>query len=496
MNAKDKEDYILRVENISKSFFKVKVVDNVSFGIRRGEVTALIGENGAGKSTLMKIVSGSLMLDEGNIYLDGKKIKFNSPFDAQNSGISIIHQELTIFNNMTGAQNVFAGREFTKLGFVNRKKTEEETNRILKSLKPDLDCTIPLNRLSSAEKQIIQICRALSLNSKIIIMDEPSASLSSGEVFALFKIIENLKKRNISIIYITHRMEEIYRISDRVIVLRDGKYIYSSETKNTDTETLIFMMTGKKFKDLYYKENLKPTRTILRISNVSRKNSLKNINLEVHENEILGITGLVGAQKTELARAIFGLDNIDEGEIYFNGENINISSPSKAIKLGIGFVAEDRQSQILFYLMSTMYNIDIGLLDHLSKYGFLNFVTAKKIAMNFINKCKIIPPDLNRKVKTLSGGNQQKVAISRWLAIHPKLLILDEPTRGVDVASRRDIYKMIGSIAKESNGIIVISSDLSEVLNICTRIIVMCKGEIKGKFDAQEVSEDKIRKLL
>jgi len=462
--------------------------------VRRGEVTALIGENGAGKSTLMKIVSGSLMLDEGNIYLDGKEIKFNSPFDAQNSGISIIHQELTIFNNMTGAQNVFAGREFTKLGFVNRKKAEEETNRILKSLKPDFDCTILLNRLSSAEKQIIQICRALSLNSKIIIMDEPSASLSSGEVFALFKIIENLKKRNISIIYITHRMEEIYRISDRVIVLRDGKYICNLETKNTDTETLIFMMTGKKFKDLYYKENLKPTRTILRISNVSRKNSLKNINLEVHENEILGITGLVGAQKTELARAIFGLDNIDEGEIYFNGKNVNISSPFKAIKLGIGFVAEDRQSQILFHLMSTMYNID--LLDHLSKYGFLNFVKAKKIAMNFINKFKIIPPDLNRKVKTLSGGNQQKVAISRWLAMHPKLLILDEPTRGVDVASRRDIYKMIGSIAKENNGIIVISSDLSEVLNICTRIIVMCKGEIKGKFDAQEINEDKIRKLL
>jgi len=491
-----KGDPLLRIENISKSFFNIKVLDSVSFDINRGEVNAIIGENGAGKSTLMKIISGALKPDNGNLYLDGKIVFFNSPVDAQKSAISIIYQELTVFNNMTGAENVFAGREFSKYGFVNRGKAEEKTKKILESLKPDLDCTIPLSKLSPAEKQIIQIARALSIDSKIIIMDEPSASLSSGEVNALFEIIRKLKNKHISIIYITHRIEEVYRISDRVHVLRDGKYIGCVETKKAKSETLIFMMTGKKFKDLYYKENLIPKKVILDIRALSKKDSFQNISFKLHESEILGITGLIGAQKTELARAIFGLDKVDDGEIFFNNEKVNINSPLKAIRLGIGFIAEDRQSQILFPLMDVVFNITITLLNNLSKFGFIDFFAARRVTEDFISKFKIIPRDPERKVKTFSGGNQQKIAIARWVSLHPKILILDEPTRGVDVSSRRDIYKMISSIAKENSGIIVISSDLSEIINISNKIIVMHHGKIKAYFDSNEISEDNLRNLL
>jgi len=489
-------DPILVVRGITKSFFGVVVLKDISINFEQGQVHAIVGENGAGKSTLIKIISGALKQDTGKIFLNGQSVIHKNPIDAQRHGISVIHQELTVFNNLSGAENIFLGREPLSLGFIDKKSLNKKAAEIVDSLKPGLSVDTPIWTLSPAEREIIQIARALSYNAKVIIMDEPTASLSSSEVDYLFKAINLLRNKKVTIIYITHRLDELDVIADKVTVLKDGRVVGTSNKNELNRSKIVFMMTGKQSTDLYFKETRKVGAEILKVEHLSRSDSFHDINFSVFEGEVLGITGLVGAQKTELVRSIFGLDKFQKGRIYFEKKPVLIKNANYAIKLGIGFVPEERQSQILFLSMTVQENLTLGILKAVSKFGFIIFSHLKEISNKIIFKFRIKPNNSLKKVKTLSGGNQQKVAIARWIPLKPKLLILDEPTRGMDVGARREIYEMISSIAKEGNAIIFVSSDVAEVANVCDSIIVLDKGNINAKFAKDEFDESKIMSVI
>ena len=489
-------DFILSVRGISKSFFSVPVLNNINLDITEGDVHAIVGENGAGKSTLIKIIGGALKQDSGEIMLNEKKLNNKNPAEAQRNGISIIHQELTVFNNLNGAENIFLGREPQKFGVINKKILFKKSQELINTLKPGLPIDISINSLSPAEREIIQIARALSFNSKIIIMDEPTASLSSTEVNQLFKVIKLLKDRKVTIIYITHRLEELDEIADKVTVLKDGVLINTLNKEDINRAKIVFLMTGKKQEELYFKENRNITDNILSIEKFNKKNSFTDIGFEVKKGEILGITGLVGSQKTELARSIFGLEKYESGKIKFNNKYVNIPNARKAISLGIGYVPEERQSQILFLSMTVKNNLILGVLDRLSKFYIIIDKKAKELSKKMIEKFDIKPNNPNKLIKNLSGGNQQKVAIARWIPLNPKLLILDEPTRGVDVGARKEIYEMINNIAKNNNGIIFISSDINEVANVCDRAIIMSKGKVIASYEKTQLNEEILLKTI
>jgi ribose transport system ATP-binding protein len=489
-------DPILSVQGITKSFFGVVVLKDVSIDFEQGQVHAIVGENGAGKSTLIKIISGALKQDMGEIFLGGQNVVHRNPLDAQHHGISVIHQELTVFNNLSGAENIFLGREPRSLGFIDKKSLYKKAAEIVDTLKPGLSVDTPIWSLSPAEREIIQIARALSYSAKVIIMDEPTASLSSSEVDYLFRAINLLREKKVTIIYITHRLDELDTNADKVTILKDGRIVGTFAKSEMNRSKIIFLMTGKKTDDLYYKEIRKIGDEILTVEKLSKKNSFQDIDFSVYEGEVLGITGLVGAQKTELVRSIFGLDRFQNGKIYFKRKTVNIKNAKHAIKLGIGFVPEERQSQILFLSMTMQQNLTLGILKSISRFGFILFTNARKITEKMILQFRIKPNSPEKNVKTLSGGNQQKVAIARWIPLKPKLLILDEPTRGVDVGARREIYEMISSIAKDGNAIIFVSSDITEVVNVCDRIIVMDKGKISARFEKDEFNESKIMAVI
>lgn len=496
MNGINMSDEFLKMENISKAFPGTLALDDVSFNMKKGEIRGLIGENGAGKSTLVNIISGAIRKDSGKIFIDGKEVYINNPSDAKKKGIVAIHQELNLFLNMNIAENIFMGNEkvIGKL-FLNRKETFSESIKILQSLGMDIKPNAITEDLPVAQMQMVEIARALVINARLIVMDEPTSSLAGDEINKLVKIINNLKSKGVSIIFVTHKLDEVVNYTDSVTVLRDGKVIGTLEKKQYSFDKLINMMVGKEISDFYVKHKKKKGgETALKLKNLSTK-FLKNINFSMKKGEILGFAGPVGSGRTDIMRAIFGIDKKISGDFFIYDKKVAINSPSDAIREGIGLVPEDRKLQGLILSMMVKANITLPILRKICRFGFLDHRAESKIAEDFIDKLDIKVYSQNQILKNLSGGNQQKVVISKWLAIKPKILLLDEPTRGIDVGTKQEIYNIISKLSKEGISMLLISSELEETLKISDRIIVLYEGEIKGEIMSGDATQEKVLKI-
>ncbi len=493
---------ILELKGISKSFPGVQALNQVSFKIKRGSVHALMGENGAGKSTLMKCLFGIYKKDEGDIYIDGLKVEIKDIHDALNYGIAMVHQELQPIMERSIADNIYCGRyPMKKIGYFNvidNKKLMEMTNYYLKEVGLDLKPTVKLSQCSVSQMQSIEIAKAISMNARIIIMDEPTSSLTEKEVDVLFEIIERLKSKGCAIIYISHKMEEILKISDEVTILRDGHYIGTWNSIDCTTDMIIQKMVGRTLTNRYPIKSNVPQDVILRIEDYTSidPKSFKNINFELKKGEILGIGGLVGAKRSELIEAIFGINNISKGKIYYKNQEIKIKNPKDAISKGIALLTEDRRSTGIFGVLSVMDNVGIASLHKYINYGFvLNEHKLQNLVQENIDKMNIKTPSTKTLIQSLSGGNQQKVIISRWLANDPEILILDEPTRGIDVGAKYEIYTIIVELARIGKSIIMISSEMPELLGISDRIMVMCEGRVSGIVNAKDTNQEEIMLL-
>jgi len=494
------KELLLQMEKISKSFPGVKALDEVDLEAYRGEVLALVGENGAGKTTLMEILNphpaptGFYRQDSGRISFNGKEIKPKNPFETQKMGMSFIHQHFNLAPNLSVAENILLGREPIKGGLlkmVDRKKMNELAGELLNKLGVKISMETLVEDLGVAQKQMVEIARALSLKARLIIMDEPTAPLTESEVKKLFEIVQKLKSEGITFIFITHRLEEVFMIADRIIVLRDGKRVGSLDIKEASEDKVTKMMVGRNLK-MFPKELAKVEETVLEVKNLSCEEVVKNVSFEVKKGEILGIFGLVGAGRTETMMAIFGVNRKDRGGIYVEGKRIEINSPRDALAAGLGLVPEDRQLQGLILLMAVKENITLPGLDKISHWKVINKKKEDKIALLYIEKLGIQPPNLLQPAKGLSGGNQQKVVLAKWLALKPSVLILDEPTRGIDVGAKAEIHSLMCQLAREGVGIIMISSELPEILGMSDRILVMAEGRITGEFKREEATQEKI----
>lgn len=488
------EPYLISMENISKSFPGVKALDQVSFQLKAGEVHALLGENGAGKSTLMKVLTGVYHKDEGIIKINGKEVDIVDPKTAQELGISIIHQEFNLLPHLTVAQNIFIGREPRKVkGILDEKKLNEDAKKILKRLDLALEPTDIVKDLSVAEQQMVEIAKAISVDSRVLIMDEPTAALTEGEVKKLFEIIKTFRDEGIGIVYISHKMEEFQHIVDRATVMRDGQYIGTVNFKETTLDHLIQMMVGRDLKDQYPEKHAKIGKNLLEVKNISRENVLDNISFNLRKGEILGIAGLMGSGRTELARAIFGADPIDKGEIYLHGKKVNISNPGDAISEGIGYLSEDRKRDGLALGLDVEDNIVLASLkDFSNKFGIVQRDKTLKESEKQVKDLKVKTPSLTQKVGNLSGGNQQKVIIGKWLCKNMEVFIFDEPTRGIDVGAKYEVYNLMNQLADDGAGIIMISSELPEILGMSDRVLVMCEGRIAAELDIEEANQETI----
>ena len=493
------DEILVLMEGIDKSFPGVKALDQCRFELRAGEVHALVGENGAGKSTMMKVLSGIYRKDAGRLVHKGKEVDIPTPRAAQNLGISIIHQELNLMSHLTLAQNIFIGREpRTNIPFVlDEKAINEQAEALFKRMRLKLDPRTRVSDLSIAKQQMVEIAKALSFNSEVLIMDEPTAALTNTEINDLFRMINELRDRGAGIVYISHRLEELKRISDRVTVMRDGRYIDTVPTQEVPTDQIISMMVGR---TIYEAEPELPEdpsdEIVLEVKNLNRGQVLQDINFQLKRGEILGFAGLMGAGRTEVARAIFGADPIDAGEIIILGEQVNINSPETAVWNGIGYLSEDRKAFGLATGLSVKDNVAMAALGKF--LGFLGWVNQSQIratAKQHIDDLEIKTPSAEQLVKNLSGGNQQKVVIGKWLTADTKILIFDEPTRGIDVGAKSEIYKLLNDLAQQGKAIIMISSELPEILRMSHRIIVMCEGRITGELPIQEATQEKIMTL-
>ena len=484
---------LLEMTGVNKQFPGVYALKGVDFTLEKGEVHALLGENGAGKSTLMKILGGIYSIDDGGILINGNEVKINSVKDAQQYGISIIHQEIVLVPYLSIAENIYLGREpLTKAGLIDRKQMYENAQKFLDDFELGLSAETLVGKLTVAQQQMIEIIKAVSFNSNIIIMDEPTSSLSEKEVEFLFKTIRDLKAQGVGIVYISHRMNELFEITDRITVLRDGEYIGTVLTKETKIDDLISMMVGRELTNYYVRDFSEPGETVLRVEHLSRKGVLDDVSFELYKGEILGFAGLVGAGRSELMKCIFGLDPFDEGEIFVNGQKAIIKNPNDAIKNRIAYVTENRKEEGLFLIRSVQYNVTIKILDEFIKFFKVNSKYENRVTREYINDLSIKTPSAEKTVGNLSGGNQQKVLISRWLATKPKVLILDEPTRGVDVGAKAEIYAIMNRLVQEGVSIIMISSELPEVINMSDRIAVMCQGKIQTILNRDRFSQETI----
>lgn len=489
---------MLKMVGVSKSFPGVKALDNVSLMAYGGEVTALMGENGAGKSTLMKILSGVYKKDEGKIFIEGSEVEVKGIKSAEEAGITIIHQELSVLNNLTVSENIFLGNEkhnkFT--GRINKKLLDERSKMFLEQIGCDIDPNRLVSNLNVGEKQMIEIAKALTKNARIIIMDEPTTALTDVETENLFKVIENLRKKGIAIIYISHRMEEIFKICHRVEVLRDGKYAGSAEIKDIDNDKLIAMMVGRTIEDQFPYRDVKKGDLALEVKNLSCKEGVKGASFTLRQGEILGIAGLMGSGRTELAKTIFGEYKKTSGEISLNGSPININSISDAINNGICYLSEDRKKEGCILGMSVGENMTLcNLKKYENKFKSLDKKEEAKDIEYYIKKINIKTPNKEQFIKNLSGGNQQKVILAKWLMLSPEVLIIDEPTRGIDVGAKKEIYELLNELKASGKAIIMISSDLPEVLGISDRIMVMSEGRISGELNRDEANQESIMKL-
>ena len=493
------ESYLLEMKGISKSFGPVKALKKASLNLKRGEVLALMGENGAGKSTLMNVLSGSLHPDEGEILLDGVQREIKNPIQARSLGIVKIHQELQIVPELDIAENIFLGRWQTAgIGFVQKKKMHYMAKECLKMLEWEMDTRTKLKDLRIGEQQLVEIAKAISCDAKIIVMDEPTSALSEPEAKKLFHVIEKLKNKGCGIIYITHRMEEVFKISDRLSVMRDGEYIGTKEAKETDNEEIIAMMVGRSVEEQYPKRDVKIGDVILEVKNLnftppkeSFKRSLKDISFKVRAGEVLGIAGLAGAGRSEVFESIVGKHaTCTTGEILIDGKALQIRSPKDAIDAGISFATEDRKGTGLVLGRSIGDNISLPIYNHYSSFGFMRDGEQKKDWIEYMNRLHVKAKSPNVPVSSLSGGNQQKVILARWLLTKPKVLLLDEPTRGIDVGAKEEIYLLINELAASGLAVVVISSELPEVIGICDRIITICEGRLTGEISRKEATQE------
>lgn len=492
-------DVIVKMEGISKAFAGIKALNNVKIELKKGEIHALMGENGAGKSTLMKIMSGVYSKDEGQIYILNEEnnkleeIEIKSPLMAQKLGLSMVFQEFNLLENMNLAENIFIGREpVTKATFVNEKTLMKMAKEELNKVKLNVDLTTKVSQLSCGQKQCVEIAKALSFNARVVVFDEPTASLSEKESQVLFDIIHELKRVGVCIVYISHRMEEVFELSDRITVFRNGIYIDTVKTSDVTENDIIKMMIGRELNNnIRIKNLINYNDEIFEVKNIKVFPKAEPINFKLFENEILGFFGLVGAGRTELSRVIFGIDPVNMGEIIIRGTKVHISCPQDAINAGIGLVPEDRKGLGLILGMSINDNILISRLRRL-KSAFLNKSKLKDITMKYISELGIALRDENQQVKELSGGNQQKVVIAKWLAMTPDILIMDEPTRGVDVGAKSEIYTLMRKLTEAGKSIIMISSEMNEVMQVSDRIIIMHEGSIKGEFSAREATKNNI----
>lgn len=485
---------ILEFKNICMEFPGVKALDNMSFTARGGEVVALLGENGAGKSTLLKILNGDYQPTSGHYYINGHEKKFQTPHEAIEAGISIIYQERQIVPYLTVAENIFMGKmPKTKGGFIDFPKLNADTQKIIEEFKLPIKPTSKVQNLSIAHQQMVEIMKAYNRNLKIIAFDEPTASLSDKEIDTLFEIIVKLKKQGIIILYVSHRLKEIFQISDKVVVFKDGKFVAMKKTSETNQEELVRLMVGRDLGDVFNEldRNKKFGDVVLEVKELSNKH-IKNVSLKLRKGEILGLTGLVGAGRTELVRAIFGADHVDSGDIFLEGQKVDIKSPKDAMNMGIALCPEDRKTQGLVLIRTVKENFSMAILEKLTNFSFINFRKERELCEKGIQDFDIKTPSMNQQVIKLSGGNQQKIILARWMASNPKVLILDEPTKGIDVGAKSEIYKLICSVAKQGIGVIVISSELPEVIGLCDRIMIMSQGKVAGEIMRSEATEEKI----
>lgn len=491
---------LLQMNHISKSFGPVQALQDVSFDLAAGEVHALMGENGAGKTTLMNILSGGLAYFDGEVLIDGRPAQLRTPINAQRLGIAKIHQELQLVPYMSVAENIYMGREKSRFGFVNDTEMKRGASRYLEQLDVHLDPSALVKDLRVGEQQMVEIAKALSLQSRILIMDEPTSAISKTETEQLFNVINKLKAQGAGVIYITHRMEEVFVISDRLTVLRDGRYIDTVNTAESTEEQIISMMVGRDIKNLYAKANTKAGDEVLRVENLcfsppesSFKRSLRNISFSIRAGEVLGIAGLVGSGRSELCECLFGIHpRFTSGNIYMKGEKTVFHGPRDAIDKGISFATEDRKSQGLVLQRSIGENMSLPLLKRLNRFGFMRNKLEQGLWQQQKNILNIKAPGCYTLARALSGGNQQKVVLGRWLLTKPKLLILDEPTRGIDVGAKYEIYKLIDNLASQGMAILVVSSEMPELIGVSDRIVVFCEGRVTGEFKRGGVTQEKL----
>ena len=493
------DQVLVSMKGIDKSFPGVRALDDCQIELRSGEVHALVGENGAGKSTLMKVLSGIYSKDAGTIMVNGSEVEVPNVKAAQDLGISMIHQELNLMNHLTAAQNIYIGREPKRFGgvFIDEKALNERTQELFESLHLDLDPKTKVADITVAKQQMVEIAKALSFNSEVLIMDEPTAALTTSEINELFTFIRKLREQGVAIIYISHRLEELKQITDRITIMRDGRYVDTVNTNETTADDIISMMVGRIIYEATPEvpENASEE-VVLEVRGLNRGKSIKDVSFNLKRGEILGFAGLMGAGRTEVARAIFGADRIDSGEILIHGQPVRINNPGDAVHNGIGYLSEDRKRYGLTLGMNVENNMVLASFKNF--LGFAGWVKSPQIretALHYVDALSIKTPSVKQKAKNLSGGNQQKVVIGKWLTADTDILIFDEPTRGIDVGAKSEIYKLLNDLAQQGKAVIMISSELPEILRMSHRVIVMCEGRITGEMPVDEATQERIMKF-
>jgi len=494
---------VLQAKGISKTFGGIKALDGVDLVVYQGQVNAIVGENGAGKSTLMKVLTGVYQEYDGQIILDGRKVTFTNPKEAQNNGIAIIHQELNLIPYLSVAENIFLGREFiNRLGLIDYKGMYGETKKLLERLDLHINPRIQVSSLRIGQQQIVEIAHALSLDARIVIMDEPTSAISEHEIKVLFDLIRSLKAQGVAIVYITHKLDELFQIADSVTVLRDGKLVGFRSLENVTHDDIVRMMVGRDLSDFFVKSGVAQSEEVLSVRDMCLAHPRRqgdyvvdHVSFTVKAGEVLGLFGLMGAGRTELLETMFGLHpKRSSGCIFLNGREIKVNSPTDAIKLGIGFITEDRKLEGLVMQMSLAKCITLASLEQTERFGFLSAALETQLAEDYVERLRIKTPSVQQIVENLSGGNQQKVVIAKWLATHPRILLLDEPTRGIDVNAKNEIYRLISELTQAGLAIVMVASELPEIMAIADRIIVLSEGKQTAEFTRSQATDELIMK--
>ena len=483
---------LLDMSGIVKEFSGVRVLDGVDFRLRRGSVHALMGENGAGKSTLMNILCGIFPATAGEILLNGEKVEIHSPLDAKRHGIAMIHQELTAFHELTVAANMFMNREYKRFMLLDEARMNRKTSEIFADLNISIDPRVRMNRLSVAEMQLVEIAKAVSTDADIIIMDEPTSALAEAEVANLYKTVRDLKSRGKAIVYISHKLEEVFTIADEVTVLRDGSFVAHDTIDAFDHDKLISLMVGRTLDQQFHKTKHETGKVLLKVENLNRKGKFRDVSFEVRAGEVLGFAGLIGAGRTEVVETIFGLERADGGEIYVDGDRVSIRSPRDAIRCGLALVSEDRKNVGLNLVGSVKENITMANLDRYCRLGVIKSGMEKRSSDELMTMLSVKAQNRDVLVNSLSGGNQQKVILARWMSTNPKVLILDEPTKGIDVGAKAEIYRLIDEFVAKGGCVVMVSSEMPEILGVSDRIAVMHEGDLVAVFDREEATQEKL----